>query len=229
MFVILWVYNDSEDELLIGVPENYLERQASNYNDSTNFLDLIEDYNSSTNRIISQEHLKERKNIFREILYELVNSHHENFLKSSGIEKTFDPLEKQTWVHLFKLESIPSIPQFEINKFSRNFYSANSFLKENDIKSNVLKEIMKNEEEIVSRGNRIDKMLEANRTVRDIINFSKAVNHRKNTYDNYMNIVTHVRNIFLFENRSVMSYDDVISKIEKVFEIKTKSKIDLFS
>lgn len=97
-------------------------------------------YNPSSNAL-SKEILEKRKYIFKNILLEIVNSYHKEFLKEINFSKPFDPYKLKTWHHSFDLESnVPDIPIFEIaERPSIKIKKISDYLNENDFKSNLIK------------------------------------------------------------------------------------------
>jgi hypothetical protein len=78
--------------------------------------------------------------IFKNILLEIVNFYHKEFLKANKI-KIFDPFKLKVWHSTFDLEKdIKEIPIFEIaEKPSVNIISINEYLKQNSFKSDLIK------------------------------------------------------------------------------------------
>ena len=80
--------------------------------------------------------------MFKNILYEIVNKYHNEFLdKNSNLIK-FDPFKEMTWYSGFNLEGIEDIPFFNLindNKFEES-KSIGDFIKSNDIKNILITE-----------------------------------------------------------------------------------------
>ncbi len=112
---------------------------------------------------LSKEILEKRKMIFKNILLEIVNLHHKEFLKSQNFSRAFDPFKLKTWHSSFNLETdVTDIPIFEIaEKPIIKIVKMSEFINNNDFKSDLIeraieecsKEHAKAKEQSESEGN----------------------------------------------------------------------------
>lgn len=93
---------------------------------------------------LSKEILEKRKTIFKNILLEIVNLHHKNFLKAIDFTRAFDPFKMKTWHSRFDLEKdAEEIPIFEIaEQPTIKIVKISDFLNNNDIKSDLIRKAM---------------------------------------------------------------------------------------
>ena len=93
---------------------------------------------------LSKEILEKRKTIFKNILLEIVNLHHKNFLKAINFTRAFDPFKMKTWHSRFDLEKdAEEIPIFEIaEQPTIKIIKISDFLNDNDIKSDLIRKAM---------------------------------------------------------------------------------------
>jgi hypothetical protein len=89
---------------------------------------------------LSKETLEKRKMIFKNILYELVNSDHKKFLQSINFTRNFDPFKMKTWHSSFSLENdVKGIPIFEISeKPTIHIVTITKYINDNDFKSDLI-------------------------------------------------------------------------------------------
>lgn len=94
---------------------------------------------------MTQSILESRKNIFKNLLLEMVNYSHKKFLDELKLNKRFNPFLAKTWHSSFNLESVPEIPIFEIaEKPSIKIVKIKDFLKDNDYKSDLIQKAIEN-------------------------------------------------------------------------------------
>ena len=98
--------------------------------------------------------MKERKKIFKYILYEIINVEHNKFLSENNI-KNFNAFKFKTWHHDFDLDKIKDIPLYEIPEqpeYVDNMSHYENVIKENDLKSFLIKNSnLLNESENISK------------------------------------------------------------------------------
>ena len=110
---------DKNHDLMIDIPNDFNERINKNYPKNFNFLDINFYKDESTYQPLvgnlNEKELTQRKNIFTNILNQIVNDFHNNFLKEKKIKIKFNPLIQKTWHHDFNpdIQCTP-IPQFDI-------------------------------------------------------------------------------------------------------------------
>jgi hypothetical protein len=86
-----------------------------------------------------------RKQIFKNILFNLVNEKHDQHVSSLQLGREFDAFKLKTWHHTFDLDKVKDIPIFEIlEKPTVKVASVHSFLEENDIKNALIKRAAEN-------------------------------------------------------------------------------------
>jgi len=84
---------------------------------------------------MTQTILENRKNIFKNLLLEIVNFSHKKFLDEFNLNKKFNPFTAKTWHSSFELDTVPDIPIFEIaEKPSIKIVKIKDFLMDNDYK-----------------------------------------------------------------------------------------------
>ena len=96
-------------------------------------------------KLMTQSILENRKNIFKNLLLEIVNYSHKKFLEELKLNRTFNPFMAKTWHSDFDLNIIPDIPIFEIaEKPSIKIMKINDFINDNDFKSDLIKKAIEN-------------------------------------------------------------------------------------
>ena len=94
---------------------------------------------------MTQSTLENRKNLFKNLLLEIVNYSHKKFLDEIKIGRTFNPFTAKTWHSAFDLESVIDIPIFEIaEKSSIKIVKIKDFLMDNDYKSDLIQKAIEN-------------------------------------------------------------------------------------
>ena len=110
---------DKNHDLMIDIPNDFNERINKNYPKNFNFLDInfFKDEINYQPLVgnLSEKDLNQRKNIFINILNQIVNDFHTKFLKERKINLKFNPLLQKTWHHDFNPDTqCTPIPQFEL-------------------------------------------------------------------------------------------------------------------
>lgn len=96
-------------------------------------------------KCMTQTVLENRKNIFKNLLLEMVNYSHKKFLDELKLNRRFNPFTAKTWHSSFDLETVPDIPIFEIaEKPSIKIVKIKDFLKDNDFKSDLIHKAIEN-------------------------------------------------------------------------------------
>lgn len=134
---------EKNKDLMICIPHDFKERINRNYSKDFNFLDINYFLEESNNfkpliRNMTEREMNERKNIFKNILNNLVNQYHEKFLKEKKIKIKFNPLNQKTWHHDFDPDAqcLP-IPQFELPPPPENKSIFEETINNNDIKKQL--------------------------------------------------------------------------------------------
>ena len=142
---------DKNKDLMIDIPNDFNERINKNYPKNFNFLD-INFFNEGNNyqplvRKLTENELNQRKNIFTNILNQIVNDFHNKFLKERNIKIKFNPLIQKTWHHDFNPDKMCNpIPQFEIPDPPENKSIFEQTINNNDIKNQL--NLIKTQEKI---------------------------------------------------------------------------------
>lgn len=129
-------------DLMIDIPNDFNERINKNYPKDFNFLN-INFFKEGDNyqpiiRNLSENELNQRKNIFINILNQIVNDFHNKFLKEKKIKIKFNPLIQKTWHHDFNPDSMCSqIPKFEIPDPPESKSIFEQTINNNDIKKQL--------------------------------------------------------------------------------------------
>ena len=133
---------DKNTDLLVDIPNDFNERINRNYPKNFNFLDINFfkegiDYQPLLRNLTENELIK-RKNIFINILNQIVNDFHNKFLKEKNIKIKFNPLEQKTWHHDFNPDTMcEPIPKFEIPEPPENKSIFEETINNNDIKKQL--------------------------------------------------------------------------------------------
>jgi hypothetical protein len=186
---------------------------------------------------IPNEDLEDRKMIMKNILLELTNSHHKEFLNKIDFPREFDPFKLKTWHHQFNLdEDCPPVPIFEIqSKPTMNVTTINDFLRNNDITNALVKEALenynRNEEDNTKSGTSItsasdnsflskvvsqkviDKIRAKEEAVnigKDIMEYSKSLRNRKENLAVFKEVCDKLKTII---SSNSMKINEVISKL----------------
>ena len=109
---------DKNYDLLIDIPSDFKERMQKDYPKDFDFLNI--NYYSEngkfepTMRSLTDNEMKQRNQIFHNILNCIVSEYHIKFLKENNILIKFNPLKQKIWHHEFDPdEYCPPIPFFE--------------------------------------------------------------------------------------------------------------------
>lgn len=142
-FIYKWERISSEDyTLIIDIPKDYQSRLTASYPENFDFISLQTKFEPIIYSIGNAD-LDARRKMMKNILMEVTNDHHKQFLESIGFSKEFDPFKLKTWHHEFDLEKVPQVPIFEIQeKPSIRITTIKDFLVENDIKNTLVKRLM---------------------------------------------------------------------------------------
>ena len=133
---------DKNTDLMVDIPNDFNERINRNYPKNFNFLDINFfkegiDYQPLLRNLTENELIK-RKNIFINILNQIVNDFHNKFLKEKNIKIKFNPLEQKTWHHDFNPDLMcQPIPKFEIPEPPENKSIFEETINNNDIKKQL--------------------------------------------------------------------------------------------
>ena len=110
---------DKNYDLLIDIPSDFNERMQKDYPKDFDFL-TINYYSDGKNgkfepimRSLTDNEMKQRNQIFLNILNCIVSEYHIKFLKENNILIKFNPLKQKIWHHEFDPDKCPEIPFFE--------------------------------------------------------------------------------------------------------------------
>lgn len=134
-------------DLIIEIPKNFREINKKKFPKNFNFLTLNfydnddEKQFSPLDRPLDIKESKERINIFKNLLIEIVNKFHIEFLKREKIEIRFEPLIEKTWHHKFDPDiQCKEIPLFEIPLPKQKISVFENIIKKNDIKNQIFED-----------------------------------------------------------------------------------------
>lgn len=146
-YVLKWIRNNSTNdyELLIDIPNDYDKRLKEIETIEGRQTDLRQfDFNKlqaefkKINGSLKQKEINDRRKVFKNILLEIVNEEHKQFLLNNQTDYAphlFDPFKLKTWHNAFELDRIKDIPQFSIESKPVNFINKyEQCIKDNDIK-----------------------------------------------------------------------------------------------
>ena len=110
---------DKNYDLLIDIPSDFNERMQKDYPKDFDFL-TINYYSDGKNgkfepimRSLTDNEMKQRNQIFLNILNCIVSEYHIKFLKENNILIKFNPLKQKIWHHEFDPDKCPDVPFFE--------------------------------------------------------------------------------------------------------------------
>jgi len=90
--------------------------------------------------------MDKRELVFKNILYEIINCHHKNFLERKRLSH-FNPIITKTWHHKFNLEKLPEIPCLTLIQNNKdnmgnnvNLSTVGDYIKSIDIKGQLVNE-----------------------------------------------------------------------------------------
>ena len=130
-------------DLIIDIPNDHINRINQIYPPNNNFI-LIQYQQNSFNCIvnpITQYDLNKRREIFKNILYEIVNDYHNKYLNENNIKIQFDVFKSKTWHHEFDLEkNCEDIPQHELVQQPQTVQVFQKVINEKDIRSQIMKD-----------------------------------------------------------------------------------------
>lgn len=138
--------NHSNDyQLVIDIPDDFSVRAHTIYPFDFDFtaVQMPKGIFNSITSPISQSDTNKRKSIFKNILYEIVNSYHNSFIEKEKIKAPFDPYKTKTWHHKFDLNTMcEDIPMYGIVSKPNSAQVFEKVIFENDIKSQIMKDAM---------------------------------------------------------------------------------------
>ena len=130
--------------MFVNIHKNFAYYQSMEFKEDFDFSALQTDYIPYDNCLNNSE-LKARKEIFKNILFELTNFHHDEFLQRNNILTVFDPIKAKTWHHQFNLDTIQDIPMFslQISNFpnSKKTNTTTEFIIKNNVQLLIQKEL----------------------------------------------------------------------------------------
>ena len=144
--------------LMIDIPNDFNERINRNFPKTFNFLE-INFYPDGNNyqpilRNLFEKELNQRKNIFINILNQIVNDSHNKFLKERKIKIKFNPLMHKTWHHDFNPDTMCNpIPLFEIPEPPECKSIFEQTINDNDIKKQLNLIVTKEKNDIIQPNN----------------------------------------------------------------------------
>ena len=136
---------DKNYDLVIDIPSDYKERLDKNYPKTFNFLEInfFDKYHennfSPIEKNLSIKEIQKRKQIFSDILYQIVNEYYQKFLQEKNIEPNFDPMIEKTWHHDFDPDKYcKDIPLFEIPSPQEDKSIFAEIINNNNLKKQIL-------------------------------------------------------------------------------------------
>ena len=136
---------DKNYDLVIDIPSDYKERLDKNYPKTFNFLEInfFDKYHennfSPIEKNLSIKEIQKRKQIFSDILYQIVNEYYQKFLQEKNIKPNFDPMIEKTWHHDFDPDKYcKDIPLFEIPSPQEDKSIFAEIINNNNLKKQIL-------------------------------------------------------------------------------------------
>ena len=130
-------------DLIIDIPNDHINRINQTFPSNNNFISIQYQPNSFNCIVnpITQYDLNKRREIFKNILYEIVNDYHTKYLNENNIKIQFDVFKSKTWHHAFDLEkNCEDIPQHELVQQPQMVQVFQKVINEKDIKSQIMKD-----------------------------------------------------------------------------------------
>ena len=215
---------DKKNDLMIDFPNDFNERINKNYPKNFNFLD-INFFKDGINyqpllRNLTENELSKRKNIFINILNQIVNDFHNKFLKEKNIKIKFNPLIQKTWHHDFNPDTMcESIPKFEIPDPPENKSIFEQTINNNDIKKQInlinnqeKNDIIKNDKNKKPSGNKfvseeLLKKIRAKEQENKIINEINNYNYYHNLQNDKNKVIKYlllqIKTLLMTHNKSM--------------------------
>ena len=206
---------DKNFDLIIEIPSDYQKRMEKYYEKNFDFSSINyykeNDSNFNPNQSpLNLSSLEKRKEIFKNILYLIVNNYHDLYLKKLKITSKFNPLEQKTWYHKFDPDNeCEDIPEYDLPQPPNSNSIFESIIEKNDLK----KEIMNNHDiNILNETNNETKNIKGNKYVSQIFLNKLRAKERANS------VINEIQNYNIYHN----SLKDM-SKIYKEILIQTKT------
>ena len=215
---------DKKNDLMIDFPNDFNDRINKNYPKNFNFLD-INFFKDGINyqpllRNLTENELSKRKNIFINILNQIVNDFHNKFLKEKNIKIKFNPLIQKTWHHDFNPDTMcESIPKFEIPDPPENKSIFEQTINNNDIKKQInlinnqeKNDIIKNDKNKKPSGNKfvseeLLKKIRAKEQENKIINEINNYNYYHNLQNDKNKVIKYlllqIKTLLMTHNKSM--------------------------
>ena len=230
---------DKNYDLIIEIPNDFIERINKNYSNNFNFLDINYYSETSNNfdpllRSLTENEMLQRKQIFHNILNYIINDYHEKYLKENNIKLKFNPLKLKTWYHGFDPDKycgpipffeFPSPPEYKsifvetINKndiktqISSIKYDYNNINK-NDSSSSASKFVS---EEYIKK---IRAKEEALNIVKEINKYNYYLNHKNDRDKIIKNMLIQVKTLLMTHKKSLElnTLSDLILNSDIIFK-----------
>jgi len=230
---------DKNYDLIIEIPNDFIERINKNYSNNFNFLDINYYSETSNNfdpllRSLTENEMLQRKQIFHNILNYIINDYHEKYLKENNIKLKFNPLKQKTWYHGFDPDKycgpipffeFPSPPEYKsifvetINKndiktqISSIKYDYNNINK-NDSSSSASKFVS---EEYIKK---IRAKEEALNIVNEINKYNYYLNHKNDRDKIIKNMLIQVKTLLMTHKKSLElnTLSDLILNSDIIFK-----------
>ena len=215
---------DKKNDLMIDFPNDFNDRINKNYPKNFNFLD-INFFKDGINyqpllRNLTENELSKRKNIFINILNQIVNDFHNKFLKEKNIKIKFNPLIQKTWHHDFNPDTMcEAIPKFEIPDPPENKSIFEQTINNNDIKKQInlinnqeKNDIIKNDKNKKPSGNKfiseeLLKKIRAKEQENKIINEINNYNYYHNLQNDKNKVIKYlllqIKTLLMTHNKSM--------------------------
>ena len=197
---------DKKNDLMIDFPNDFNERINKNYPKNFNFLD-INFFKEGINyqpllRNLTENELSKRKNIFINILNQIVNDFHNKFLKEKNIKIKFNPLIQKTWHHDFNPDTMcEAIPKFEIPDPPENKSIFEQTINNNDIKKQI--NLINNQEKNDIIKNDKNKKLSGNKFVSEELLKKIRAKEQENKIINEINNYNYYHNLQNDKNKVI--------------------------
>ena len=210
-------------DILIDIPKNYKELLYKKFGDNFNFLSLFfypEDskYYDPISNSLDQKSLKERNNVFRNLLILIVKKYHDSFLFKKKIILPFDPIIEKTWHHEFNLEQeCEDIPILEFPPPKEKIPVFESKIKQIDTTNNIFRDAIEktlsmnskiindNKYKYVSKEflDKLKRKEEINQITNEVNQINREENKKNDICNFYSEMLLQIKTILLVNKNSL--------------------------
>lgn len=210
-------------DILIDIPFNYRELMYKKFPKNYNFLSLFYYTENSIGynpkiEPLDEQSLKDRNNIFLNLLYLIVKKYHDKFILREKIICPFDPIIEKTWHHSFNLdiecEDIPildfpppkqneSVFESQIKNFENTNYIMREAIEKSLNQNQTLKYTTKNKYVSKEFLDKIKRKEEINEIKNQLFEIKKYKDNQNDISNFYVELLSQIKTILLCNNKSM--------------------------